>query len=173
MADVLGVDGMEDLLVCLFEALKTERPNFSSVLVMDEMNSPGVTNCNIELVGGMMRYIYQQKLGISLYVVTQNIAVGQALCALNCWQKVGPLEGFTSPTRSEVLENWKDLPPPDKDVWDTDNISWTRHELSRCVLGEYPDLQTDEDGLISWVRDGMTMMTQLRATMTGAVARSY
>jgi hypothetical protein len=105
---------MEDLLVCLFEALKTERPNFSSVLVMDEMNSPGVTNCNIELVNGMMRYIYQQKLGISLYVVTQNKAVGQALCALNFWQR---------------LDRWKDSQvPPVPRYW---KIGKTCHRQTR------------------------------------------
>ena len=57
-----------------------------------------------------MRYICQQNTGIILYVVTQSEEVASALCGLNGWLKIGPMEWMTNPTRANVMNGVSPLP---------------------------------------------------------------
>jgi hypothetical protein len=78
-------------------------PSPASVLILDEFNFCCPDHCNIRLVDILMRFIiHQQQTGIVLHVVTQNNDVARELCALNAWQKIGPLQGLTEPSRNAV-----------------------------------------------------------------------
>jgi hypothetical protein len=113
---VLGVDKEENILSDLVRGLCTVKTMPASVLIMDEFNHCGPDNCNIGLVDILMCYIYQQRAGIILYVVSQNKNVAHELCALNGWHNIGPLEGLPNPSRHAVVKGLAQLPPTDDDV---------------------------------------------------------
>lgn len=166
MAEMLEIENIEVLLPAIFEALSVKQPGQrSSVLVLDGMNWPGQGGCNIELIDGMMRYMAERNLGISLYVATQNKQMAQKFLELNYWQKIGPMEGLTDPTWLEVSEQRADVPGADEDSWTTKNITWTQRALTNCVLQRYPETPTNGDGLIPWLIDGMTPTEALRSAI--------
>eukprot|EP00854_Cymbomonas_tetramitiformis_P014722 gene14722-17397_t len=150
IAKTLGIKQEKDVIACLLAAMKTDAPALPSILVLDELNDPGKDDLNILLVSVLMRAIAVDQLGISLYVVTQKKEVAEKLLALNCWSKIGPLEGLTTPKRSEIK---KAADIPEGASW----ISpvWTAEELSRVVSNNFPTATTSEDGSFPWIEVGM------------------
>ena len=159
VAKMLGVEKEEDALADLVNGLRTIKPSPASVLVLDEFNTCGPDNCNIRLVDILMRYIYQQQTGIVLYVVTQNKDVAHQLCALNEWQKIGPLRGLTNPSRELVLDGLEPAPSKDDEVqWIHGPSKWTLELLTTLVESRYKEANFDktDDGVITWLRLGTT-----------------
>ena len=158
LAKVLEIDKEENVLSDLVRGLATVKPSPSSVLILDEFNHCGPDNCNIHLVEILMRYIYQQRAGIILYVVSQNKKVGDELCALNEWQKIGPLEGLTDPSRKQVVRGQAPLPPQDHVPWLLNQSEWSLRRLTILVESRHTDVHYDktEDGVIVWLQSGMT-----------------
>jgi hypothetical protein len=151
----------QNVLACLMNGIRTVAPP-ATVLILDEFNSCGVANSNIDLISVLMRYIYQRQAGIVLYVVTQNIDVANELCKLNAWEKIGPLNGLTNPSRDTLLRTYsaeqkqESLMRPTP--WVADAATWTRHRLTVLIDLRFPGITFDKDaqGLIAWVVDGMT-----------------
>jgi hypothetical protein len=158
LATVLGVDKEENVLSDLVRGLCTVKPSPASVLILDEFNHCGPDNCNIGLVDILMRYIYQQRAGIILYVVSQNKKVAHELCALYGWQKIGPLEGLTNPSRHAVVKGLAQIPPTDDDVPWINQSEWTLQRLTILVESRHKigDFEKTEDGVIVWLNEGMT-----------------
>ena len=103
-----------------------------------------------------MRYICQQNTGIVLYVVTQSEEVASALCGLNAWQKIGPLEGMTNPTREDVMNGV--APLPRNILWLPEISAWTLERLTILIESRYKGVHFEktEEGVISWLSTGMT-----------------
>eukprot|EP00978_Attheya_sp_CCMP212_P024640 scaffold77762_cov49-Attheya_sp.AAC.5 len=161
MTKVLNVDKEEDVLADLVAGMRTSSPTPASVLILDEMNAPGVDDCNISLVEDLMRYIYQNHQGIHLIVVTQNPDVADALCKLNAWQKIAPINGLTDPTRNDVHAQNKQLPSMEGPVpWAPQVLEWKLQQLTKYIDTRFEghDFEKDEDGNISWLELGMTPM---------------
>ena len=159
LTKALGVCREEDTLADLVNGLRTIKPSPASVLVLDEFNACGPDNCNIRLADILMRYIYQQQTGIILYVVTQNKDVAHQLCALNEWQKIGPLQGLTKPSREAVLEGLEPVPSYyDQIQWINGQTEWTLELLTTLVESRHKATNFDktDNGVITWLRRGMT-----------------
>ena len=116
LAKVLKVEKEVDVLADLINGMRTVAPKAASILILDEMNDAGVENCNILLVDALMRFIYDQRQGIHLIVVTQNQDVADELCRLNEWQKIAPLDGLTIQTRRQVQRKEAESPGKDEEI---------------------------------------------------------
>lgn len=165
LATVLGANKEEDVLADLVNGICTIKPSPAAVLILDEFNTCGPDNCNINLINILMRYIYQQQTGIVLYVVTQNKDVANKLCSLNEWQKIGPLQGLTNPSRRDVLLAVERLPISNGEIeWiKNDPSEWTLELLTKLVESRYENVNFDktDDGVITWLRRGMTPLAAL------------
>ena len=156
LAKVLRVDEEETVLSVLVRGLRNVKPSPATVLIFDEFNNCGLDNCNIKLVDILMRYICQQNTGIILYVVTQSEEVASSLCGLNAWQKIGPMDGMTNPTREDVMKGVSRLPQNIK--WLPEKSAWTLERLTLLIESRYKgvNFEKTEDGVISWLLTGMT-----------------
>ena len=157
LAKVLGIEKEETVLSDLVRGLSTVKPSPSSVLILDEFNHSGPANCNIRLVDILMRYIYQQRAGIILYVVSQNKKVADELCALNAWQKIGPLKGLTDPSRDQVVSGQAALPPENLVPWQQCLSQWTLKGLTLVVESRHEGVKYEKtkEGVLTWLRSGM------------------
>lgn len=157
----------ENVLADLVAGMKTVDPSPASILVLDELNEVGADNCNIMMVDALMRFIYTAKQRINLYVVTQNEEVADKLCRLNEWQKIGPMDGLTSPSRKDVASNIETLPSADEKIpWNAEALEWTAEQLTKLIksrdeLKEY-GFEMSDDGKIEWLHDGMTPLAALK-----------
>jgi hypothetical protein len=92
--------------------------------------------------------------------VFQNKKVAHELCDLNEWQKIGPLEGLTNPSRDAVVNGLVQLPPTDDDVQWINQSEWTLQHLTILAESHHKigdcDLKKTEDGVIVWLNEGMT-----------------
>eukprot|EP00239_Pterosperma_sp_CCMP1384_P000590 CAMPEP_0197844414 /NCGR_PEP_ID=MMETSP1438-20131217/1398_1 /TAXON_ID=1461541 /ORGANISM="Pterosperma sp., Strain CCMP1384" /LENGTH=434 /DNA_ID=CAMNT_0043455181 /DNA_START=234 /DNA_END=1538 /DNA_ORIENTATION=- len=158
IAKTLGIRNENDVIACLLESMKTKSESLASILVLDEFNDPGEGGCNLVLANGLMREIAADDLGILLYIVTQDKKVAQALIDMNNWSKIGPMEGLTTPKRSEVLRNKAQVPKGD--VWTTP--VWSQGELTELVRKEFPNLEPDRGGSYSWIEEGMVPLAVKR-----------
>mmetsp|Transcript_20129 Transcript_20129/g.48125 ORF Transcript_20129/g.48125 Transcript_20129/m.48125 type:complete len:332 (-) Transcript_20129:456-1451(-) len=174
MAQQLG-SSEEEVLTDLVKGMQTIRPTPASILILDEMNEMGDGNCNITVVDALMRYIYTNKLGINLYIVTQDKEVADALCKLNSWQKIGPLNGLTKPTRNSVNELQETLSMDTDTVWEDGLLEWNVDRLTRLIQSDPSfkvkdkageeiqfQFQVDDRGAMVFVKDGMTPTQALR-----------
>jgi hypothetical protein len=159
MAKVLHVENEEDVLVDLVAGMRTVNPTPASVLILDEMNAPGVDNCNISLVDSLMRYIYQYHQGIHLIVVTHNAEVADVLCKLNAWQKIAPMSGLMNPTRNEICAQKEKTPSMQDPIpWNSCSLEWKLEQLTKFIDSRFQDnsFEKDDAGNISWLELGMT-----------------
>jgi hypothetical protein len=98
------------------------------------MNDASVGNCNITLADALMRFIYEQRQGIHLIVVTHNQGVAGELCRLNNWQKIAPLDGLTNPTRRQVRNMEATMPTDDEAIpWNPKALEWSLENLTKCI----------------------------------------
>lgn len=167
MADKLEASE-ENVLADLIAGMKTVAPKHASILILDELNEVGVGSCNIRMVDALMRFIYTSEQRINLYVVTQNQEVADELCRLNEWQKIGPMKGLTSPSRTEVLSGKETLPFNDDEIpWDATALEWTTEMLTKLIRSrfkpeDYIFETTDDEKTIKWVHQGMTPLAALK-----------
>jgi hypothetical protein len=86
---------------------------------------------------------------------------------MNAWEKIGPLDGLTDPSRDTLLRTYN---PEQKQEslmrpipWVADATTWTRNRLTVLIDDRFPGTTFDKDaeGLIAWVADGMTPTTAL------------
>jgi len=157
LASVLDVEDPNDVVAYIVKALEKEQEDSpTSVLVLDEMNTRGFRDCNIFFVANLMRYIYN-RWGIIVYVVTRNKEVADALCALNDYQKIGPLEGLTQPPRSVARcmgsANYGSAPIQWIDM------NWKREEIRELLEKTFPDFDDSSEG---WFVEGMTPIHALQ-----------
>lgn len=160
IAKQLKVENQEDVLVDLVAGMRTVAPKPASVLILDEMNDPGVDNCNIFLVDVLMRFIYQNHQRIHLIVLTQNEEVADELSKLNRWEKIAPLNGLTSPTRDAVHQKEAEMPSQDDPTpWTPAVLEWSPENLTKFIDSRFRDHDFEKDketGIITWLREGMT-----------------
>ena len=156
LAKVLKVDKEEDVLVDLINGMRTVPPKPASILILDEMNDVGVENCNILLVDALMRFIYEERLGIHLFVVTQNQDVADQLCQLNEWQKIAPLDGLTNPTRRQIQTTEAEI--PHEISWDPKAVEWSLENLTKFIDARLKGhgFAKENDDIITWLQPGMT-----------------
>eukprot|EP00978_Attheya_sp_CCMP212_P036726 scaffold168722_cov48-Attheya_sp.AAC.1 len=164
LAKNLNVENEEDVLVDLVDGMRTVPPTKASLLILDEMNDAGVGGCNITLVDAMMRYIYEQRQGIHLMVVTQNQDVADELCRLNQWQKIAPMDGLTNPTTSQVYKNEAKAPASNQEIpWNPKAVEWSLENLTKFIDSRFKDHGFEKGGegdekkdIITWLELGMT-----------------
>lgn len=164
LAKVLKVEKEEDVLVDLIHGMRTVPPKPASILILDEMNDAGVENCNMLLVDALMRFIYDQRQGIHLIVVTQNQDVADELCRLNKWQKIAPLDGLTNPTRLQVQTKEAEIPGKDEEIsWDPKALEWSLENLTKFIDAQFEGHGFEKGGadsekkdIITWLEPGMT-----------------
>lgn len=156
----------ENVLADLIAGMKTVEPTPASILILDELNEVGVECCNIQMVDALMRFIYTSKQRINLYVVTQNEEVAERLCRLNEWQKIGPMDGLTSPSRTDVISNIEALPSMEQKIpWDEKALEWTAEQLTKLIKSrdKLKDYEFEmENDTIKFVKDGMTPLAALK-----------
>ena len=159
IAKQLKMDNEEDVLVDLVAGMRTVAPSPASVLILDEMNDLGVDRCNIMLVDVLMRFIHQNYQGIHVFVLTQNLTVADELCKLNQWQKIAPMNGLTEPSRKAVRRQENDVPSINEPIpWLLNLLEWSLTNLTKFIDTRFAghDFEKDEDGIITWLRTGMT-----------------
>jgi hypothetical protein len=164
LAEQLKVEKEEDVLIDLVDGMRTVPPKPASILILDEVNDAGVGNCNITLVDALMRFIYEQKQGIHLIVVTQNQGVADELCRLNKWQKIAPLDGLTNPTRRQVRKKEATMLTDDEAIpWNHKALEWSLENLTKFVDTRFKDHGFKKGGeddekknIITWLELGMT-----------------
>lgn len=164
LAEQLKVEKEEDVLIDLVDGMRTVPPKPASILILDEVNDAGVGNCNITLVDALMRFIYEQKQGIHLIVVTQNQDVADELCRLNKWQKIAPLDGLTNPTTQQVRTKEATMPTDDEAIpWNHKALEWSLENLTKFVDTRFKDHGFEKGGeddekknIITWLELGMT-----------------
>lgn len=154
LASELDIDDPNDVVAYIVKALeKDQEDSPASVLVLDEMNTPGERDCNIFFVAKLMRYVFDQ-WGIMVYVATQNREVADALCALNNYQKIGPLEGLTDPPRSKANRMGSANNGPITVKWVDSKMNWKKEEIGELLKKTFADF--DEEGTADWWVEGMT-----------------
>lgn len=158
MANLLNIDNEEDVLAAVVSGMRTIPPEPASILILDEFNSVGADNCNIMLADEMMRCIYQKHHGIHLILVTQDKEVANHLCVLNSWQKIGPMNGLTTPTRHAVRNKDEQMPTEDGLLWNENKLEWSLENLTKYIDSHFPKHQfpKNNEGVIKWIRKGMT-----------------
>lgn len=164
LAKQLKVEKEEDVLIDLVDGMRTVPPKPASILILDEMNDVGVENCNITLVDALMRFIYEQRQGIHLIVVTQNPGVADELCRLNKWQKIAPLDGLTNPTRQQVRDMEATMPTDDEAIpWNPKALEWSLENLTKFIDSRFKGHgfksggeDDEKKGIITWLELGMT-----------------
>ena len=118
------------------------------VLVLDEFNSPGENNQNINFADSFARFIYERSL--SVIFVTQNPDVAMELCKLNQWKRIGPLPGATIPDRWSLKKG--ELPPAE---YNWKSMQWTMKGLTAMILRRkrYKNKFDDQvkDHLLEWL----------------------
>ena len=145
-----------NVLALLVAGMRTVRPTPSSILILDDMNSEGEDKCNIKMIDVLMRHIRNHNRGIHLVVITQNQKVADALCDLNAWQKIGPMDGISTPTRQEIREQKKQVPAPPI-VWNDQVVEWDEKHLKEFIDARFAGSKFKKDGR-SWIVKGMTPM---------------
>ncbi|KAL3928450.1 MAG: hypothetical protein SGARI_005032, partial [Bacillariaceae sp.] len=68
--------------------------------------------------------------------------MAKELLSYNCWQKISPLPGFTSPDSTTVLH--AEQVPKD---FSWVKMRWTRRQLSMVVFLNFPELLKDSDSI--------------------------
>eukprot|EP00854_Cymbomonas_tetramitiformis_P013831 gene13831-16346_t len=155
MAKLLGLTDELDIFACLQEAMATKKEEAPSLLILDDFNDRGEEGCNILMVTMFMQQLALYEPGISMYIVTQDEAIADELLALNSWSKIGPMEGSTLPSREFVADEGS-KPPPYVNVMQDVKSAWTMGQLTELVTKLFPKMATEEDGSISWLKEGMT-----------------
>lgn len=157
MAGALGIEDPEDVLPLLVAGMRTVPPSPSSILILDEMNWEGEDKCNIKMVDVLMRHIRNNNREIHLVVVTQDPKVADELCDLNKWQKIGPMDGMSLPTRQEIRQQKAKVPsPPIK--WNNDVVEWDVQHLSQFIDVRFAGKRFKNGDDRSWLVKGMTPM---------------
>jgi hypothetical protein len=174
LAKQLNVENEEDVLVDLVDGMRTVPPAQASILILDEMNDAGVGNCNITLVDALMRFIYEQRQGIHLIVVTHNQGVADELCRLNKWQKIAPLDGLTSPTRQQVRDMEATMPTDDEAIpWNPKALEWSLENLTKFINTRFKGHGFEKSGEEDDERKGIITWLELGMTPTAAEQKAY
>jgi len=98
-----------------------------------------------------MRYICSEEAGICVYLVTQNEIVADRLCKLNAWQKIGPLNGLTTPSRQDVLQETEPIPHEDVATpWNLTALEQNRRRLTIILTIRYPETIFEKD---DWTKE--------------------
>ena len=144
-----GFSWIASLIAALQPGVNSDRAH--ATLILDEFNYKGPCDLNLEIAEAFFRQVYNNSCGFTLIFVTQNKEVAEKLCAMNRWQKIGPLPGITTPDRWSVKE--EEGPPQDEDiVWK--NLDWTTERLSVMILRKFPgkfDSELGKNGELSWL----------------------
>ena len=111
-------------------------------LILDEFNLPGEDNVNMLFAETLFRQVSERKLNFNILFITQKEQMATDLLALNSWQKISPLPGFTSPDSVSVL-NAEDV--PEEFHWV--KLPWTRRQLSLVVFLHFPKLKEDHENI--------------------------
>lgn len=111
-------------------------------LILDEFNLPGEDNINLKFAETLFRQVSEEKLNFNILFITQKEEMANELLSYNCWQKISPLPGFTSPDSTTVLH--AEQVPKD---FSWVKMPWTRRQLSMVVFLKFPELLNDGNSI--------------------------
>ena len=141
-----GWDWVASLVAALIPSpTSLDRPH--AVLILDEFNDEGPDCINMKIAEALFRQIYNNHFGFTTIFVTQNKKIADTLCAMNKWQKIGPLPGLTRPNRWEAAAST----PPDPVPWIP--VTWTAERLTIMILLRFPGKFDGEvvDKVLPWL----------------------
>ena len=116
-------------------------------LILDEFNSFGMDNCNIDDMDAFM-WVCQER-GFYLVIVTSKKDIADKLISLDAWQKILPLQSVHN---GPILGQEEDKKP------DWKGIVWSRHQLILVVQKHLGEGFANYD----FITDGLTPKTALQ-----------
>ncbi|KAL3923746.1 MAG: hypothetical protein SGILL_001470 [Bacillariaceae sp.] len=165
MSAALGAEEGEAWFEPLCAALKADpsKPKRKkSLLIMDDFDSTGPDNCNIEFIKVFCKTLYAKQdydrsSEIFVVVMTQKAEIANELCHMNNWKKIVPMPGSFVPPQG--VQNNAPLPDP---AWT--GLRWKKEQLVDLLKGRFSkpvfknfrqeDLDTIVDG------DNPTLVTR-------------
>ena len=118
-------------------------------LILDEFNSFGMDNCNIDDMDAFMCECAKKEVSILSSIVTSKKNIADKLISLNAWQKILPLQSVHN---GPILGQEEDKKP------DWKGIMWSRHQLILVVQKHLGEGFANYD----FITDGLTPKTALQ-----------
>lgn len=157
MTAALGADPGTAWFWSLCAALKADpsKPaRLKSLLILDDFDTMGADNCNIEFMKAFGKTLYDKQDQDNSYeffvvVMTQKEEVANELCRINNWKKIVPMPGAYEPPQAGL--NLVPLPDP---AWT--GMPWTKAQLVDLLKGRFanPVFSQFSEERINEISDG-------------------
>ena len=154
MSSLLGASGSTGWARALIQALgpDLQEKRLTSILVLDEYNSPGSNDLNISFA----RMLYKAFVDQNVYLVflTQNERVASTLCDLNLRSKITalPTAVHNPDAPLSVDFSWKEF------LWGRKLLTKFLECLDKKEATPHPDIfqGKDKEGAVPWIHEPMT-----------------